>query len=552
MDLERAHGESNEAGVAGWISSNDVALLGAVIGVVMLLLVQSNYLEEEEHGKTLQAELATLQTVQENLQSSKDTLRDELKLTRSELQQRDQQLRRTQAERDAASLHRTNLHGQLHQVQAGHAQTQSVLAATESSLAKTESTLAATESTLAKTESTLARVQAARADLTQRVAGMEQELTQTNASLAEMNAAFAAMTAEKNSLDQQLLGAKKERDQLDASLRQVKADSQKQQNAAAEEMAVTQKQLADLQAARNSLQAIVDALELKLTDTSDSLDKSREQIDDLAKNREGLAALFDKLRTTLAQTRVEANATEEELNDALRRLESTNVERGQLLARNLAMQRQLAELQHRLLAYKEAYDTVNTRLAATKEQEKKINQELVGIRGGLKKVAILVDASGSMQQQDRWAMVREIVGAWLTHFDVDECVLIIFNGEANAFPAVGTLRVAGPSGPVNRQWLIDQLASKRPGGWTNTLAALHKAYAVEHLDSILLFTDGNPSSADSAAYNDEHVAAIFALVEQTSDRRIPINTIGLGDDAPELSAFLRTLARRTGGTFLGR
>jgi len=191
-------------------------------------------------------------------------------------------------------------------------------------------------------------------------------------------------------------------------------------------------------------------------------------------------------------------------------------------------------------------------LIATKEAGKKINQELVGIRGGLKRVAILVDASGSMQQDNRWIVVRDIVAGWLGHFDVDECALIIFNADVKAFPPSGMLNVSGDQGDARRQWLIDRLAGEKPGGWTNTVAALTKAYEYENLDSILLFTDGNPSSAASAAYNAEHVQAIYALIDAQAGRKIPVNTIGLGDDAPELSAFLRTLARKTGGTFLGR
>jgi hypothetical protein len=191
-------------------------------------------------------------------------------------------------------------------------------------------------------------------------------------------------------------------------------------------------------------------------------------------------------------------------------------------------------------------------LAARVAKEKTLNRELVGLRGGLRRVAILFDSSGSMGQSGRWEEVQRIASTWLDYLDVDECVLIVFSSEATAFPADGTMiRVSGPQGDANRVRMMTHLRSVKPEGWTNTLAAMRKAYEYENLDTIILFSDGAPTDQDGNDFNAQVAEQIYALCRQHSD--IPVNAIGLGDYFDEaLSTFLRTVAHTTGGTFLGR
>lgn len=89
----------------------------------------------------------------------------------------------------------------------------------------------------------------------------------------------------------------------------------------------------------------------------------------------------------------------------------------------------------------------------------------------------------------------------------------------------------------------------KPGGWTNTLDALRKAYEYQP-DTVVLLTDGAPSRASSGVYDDALARQIYQLCREHP--AVPVNTIGLGNyfDA-NMSTFLRTVASLTGGAFRG-
>ncbi|MDP6721435.1 MAG: VWA domain-containing protein, partial [Pirellulaceae bacterium] len=190
--------------------------------------------------------------------------------------------------------------------------------------------------------------------------------------------------------------------------------------------------------------------------------------------------------------------------------------------------------------------------------ETTVNRKLVGINGNLKRVAMLFDASGSMKQKgedaggDRWQDAQNIASTWLGHLDVDECVLIVFSSDVRTFPNDGTMSsIQGPDGKVNRARLMEQLKAVEPEGWTNTLEALETAYAYDGIDTILLFSDGAPTFANSGRFDPDVAEKIYALCRKNPN--VPVNTVGLGNYFDQnLSTFLRTVANISGGTFRGR
>jgi hypothetical protein len=98
---------------------------------------------------------------------------------------------------------------------------------------------------------------------------------------------------------------------------------------------------------------------------------------------------------------------------------------------------------------------------------------------------------------------------------------------------------------------MEQLKSVEPGGWTNTLEAFKKAYEYEGIDTILLFSDGAPTAPDSGVFEANVASQIYQLCREHPD--VPVNTVGLGNYFDvELSTFLRSVARISGGTFRGR
>jgi hypothetical protein len=189
-------------------------------------------------------------------------------------------------------------------------------------------------------------------------------------------------------------------------------------------------------------------------------------------------------------------------------------------------------------------------------EEGRNNRELIGLTGRLDRVAILLDASGSMKQAaagggDRWAESQQIAATWLQHLNVQHCVLIVFSSDVRTFPDDGSLAdLRGDEGKARRNSLLQHVKALSPQGATNTLDALRKAYEYE-VDAVLLFSDGAPSSSDTGVFDPAVAQQIYDLCR--ANPKIPVHTVGLGNYFDEnASTFLRTVASTTGGTFRGQ
>jgi von Willebrand factor type A domain len=94
------------------------------------------------------------------------------------------------------------------------------------------------------------------------------------------------------------------------------------------------------------------------------------------------------------------------------------------------------------------------------------------------------------------------------------------------------------------------LKSVSPGGATNTLGALRKAYHYD-VDSILLFSDGAPSQSASGVFEPAAAQEIYDLCR--AHPSVTIHTVGLGNYFDQnASTFLMSLAKITNGTFRGQ
>ncbi len=192
-----------------------------------------------------------------------------------------------------------------------------------------------------------------------------------------------------------------------------------------------------------------------------------------------------------------------------------------------------------------------------------VRRELTGLPDGdLRRVIFLVDTSSSMRGSPAWQTAKKLVRTWLEFLPVEECALVNFNDRAVGFPREGYHRVRQSDGTELREQreallgIFDQAAG---GTYTDLLRGLQLAYKYPRPDVMVLFTDGHPrvaSRSDAALAKD-----IFA--EVAKHQRIPILTVGVGNyetegaDGPRPKtnapvAFLKELARRSGGNFLGR
>lgn len=246
---------------------------------------------------------------------------------------------------------------------------------------------------------------------------------------------------------------------------------------------------------------------------------------------------------------------------------------------------------------------------------KQEHAKLLGIKGDLKAVAIVVDFSGSMdysidnyqesevvqslkdvKPQSRWEITKDMIATFCELLDMEECVLIVFNNSVSVYDRkaaldknkiillndeynagsltnedISNLKKITPfrlRANESDRTLLTGIANNlgKPSGGTNTLKALSAAYQLSP-SSIILFTDGAPGLETPPEQSkeqklrgefpkppdfDKHRNQIYELLKLHKNGP-PINVIGIGYyfDS-ELSNFLKTLAKQTKGSFQGR
>jgi len=246
---------------------------------------------------------------------------------------------------------------------------------------------------------------------------------------------------------------------------------------------------------------------------------------------------------------------------------------------------------------------------------KQEHAKLLGIKGDLKTVAIVVDFSGSMdysldnfqeseviqslkdvKPKSRWEITKDMIATFCELLDMEECILIVFNNSVSVYDRnaaldknkiilinnenndasltnedISNLKKITPfrlRANESDRTLLTGIANNlgKPSGGTNTLKALSAAYQLSP-DSILLFTDGAPGLETPLEQSkeqklrgefpkppdfDKHRSQIYELLKLHKNGP-PINVIGIGYYfEPELSNFLKTLAKQTKGSFQGR
>lgn len=517
MQLEKATSHSSEAGLAGWISSNDVTMFTVVMVVVVAIYLQNSLIKRAKLNAELEGEKLSLTDQNRRVQEEVRRVSAELAAINSQLADTRKTLETTQRERQSLEELRKQL----------------------------DAELATKKQDLQQRSDELARLNTAKATIEAQLAQMAKD---KGAQEVQFSAAKTKLEADLASLAAQLQQRQKERDDLQRS----RDDLQKERDLLDQQTKALTERVAKLeQQLGASEKSLAD-----LKQTSDSKTKSLEELlaQALERQKADQTASAQQLQATMTraeQAETQAKDAAATRDDYLDRLQRAAVyfrdmdEKKNLLALQVeALKTQLANALDDLKA-------AQSQLQFQRTREATINRELVGLRGGLKRVAVLFDASGSMTQKGRWEEVQRIALTWLDHLEVDECVLIVFSSGATAFPTDGSLlRVSGPEGAANRVRLLEYLKSVKPEGWTNTLAAMQLAYRYP-VDTIILFSDGAPTYETVNRFNSEAAEQIYALCRQHAN--IPVNAVGLGNYFDQdFSTFLRTTAQLTGGTFVGR
>jgi hypothetical protein len=179
-----------------------------------------------------------------------------------------------------------------------------------------------------------------------------------------------------------------------------------------------------------------------------------------------------------------------------------------------------------------------------------------------------------MKESNLWEPSINIVSTWVRELELEGCVMIVYDDQVEVLKGDNKnpqflknhwlsfhnplLDFTGDAGKKQQEQIFNTLRKLEPRGGTATHDALKKAYEFD-IDTILLFTDGEPTHVDGKQeYQEVAESQTHALVAKYKHRNIPINTIGLGNyfkvnkDQARLANFLKKLADDTGGAFIGR
>lgn len=192
--------------------------------------------------------------------------------------------------------------------------------------------------------------------------------------------------------------------------------------------------------------------------------------------------------------------------------------------------------------------------------------DVLGFSGAFRHVVFLIDVSGSMVSSGgtrksgsdkgtsntrRWDQTKREIVSWARHLPMESLRVVFFWDKIRESPGDGKSYVMsdGDRDKSVRE-LESLLSSVSPKGLTNTPAAFAAAYSYPGVDTIVLFTDGNPNmtGSDTPALIDK----VHQLVGQHPD--IPVNVVGIGEYFSDkmFAEFLLRVAGDTGGQFIGR
>lgn len=441
------------------------------------------------------------------------------------------------------------LHARLSTAEKEKAQVSQEKTALADRLDTTAGELGASKGLLDETRKTLDLTQSERDQL-------RQQLVDKLDAIARLNTNLDALMKEKGRLDSQ---------QQSLSAAQDTLSKEKAELVAKQALLVSARD--SLKAKNDDLGTRLDQLSRQLAEKIAALEQAErdrerlnQQADELEAIVAGLKQQLEQLNSDLSETRSSAATAQTESQTKVQELETQLAARDKAVDDYLAKLKRAAELTEGLAVEKKKLQQAlndSERLRQTELiEEGRNNRELIGLTGRLERVAILFDASGSMRQataggSDRWADSQAIAAKWLQHLNVRQCVLIVFSSTVRTFPDDGSLAdLHGDGGQVKRELLLRHVKDVSPSGGTNTYDALRRAYEYD-VDSILLFSDGAPSSSTSGVFDPAVANRIYALCREHPD--IPIHTIGLGNYFDEnASTFLMSLAKITNGTFRGQ
>ncbi|QEG38597.1 VWA domain-containing protein [Roseimaritima ulvae] len=181
-----------------------------------------------------------------------------------------------------------------------------------------------------------------------------------------------------------------------------------------------------------------------------------------------------------------------------------------------------------------------------------LQKALTGLGGNLKHVVYVIDVSGSMaESEDSNAIPEHYLNQFclkITELPSEDFNVVSFNHEAHVWQPNRMLEHSDR----NVERACAHVRTLRAENMTNTYKALQAAYGLPGVDTIILFTDGDPSvnaagiplADDDPAASDRYKQELVDFVAAQGDSII-LNTVAIGEKVD--SSFLSNLAAIGGG-----
>ncbi len=296
------------------------------------------------------------------------------------------------------------------------------------------------------------------------------------------------------------------------------------------------------------LETMIAKLEDQSRADKEELAKLTKQRDDLVKIKIAAEKELDRLKVELAKILKERD----DLGSQLALANAKIRERESELAK---LERQLALVNSKLIAS----DKELARLKLQIADMIKYSNKVLDLRGPMKNVVFVFDTSASMKLNEFDRTYKEVLKAWLGALRYEKFALLQFSTDVRSATGKGWKTQADLS-EINQY--IDQF---RAEGHTNLRKALEQALAYPNVDTIILFSDGEPNlfgddptqpMKDSNQQWIKGQPAIDDLNRRLrgggNPQKVVINTVGMGNYLNQTyGTFLQSLARDNRGRFVG-
>jgi predicted nucleic acid-binding Zn-ribbon protein len=428
------------------------------------------------------------------------------------------------------------------------------------------------------------------------------------ASVIELEGLKLSLTSQVEQLKTQLMAASKERDAFARGLgiaqaeavaaRKLQEDAQLALNSAtakletnAKELSTVREKAADADELLRKKQKEMDALAKKLTDSTASYDelavlvrKKDEERATLMKQTADLQKQLDDLNGKLAAATKDLDAASAAAKAAAARAETD------LTAAKTKGAEDLAAAQARLKELLKKVDDATANIIDLQGDKQKLADKFdrfqkdsearfAGIVMSGKRVVFLVDISGSMGKRDidtidptKWPLVTDAVTKVMRSIPtLEKYQVIIFSSSARWL--FGNGEWLDYEGAKSIEGVSTALLKVKPYDDTNLYAGLDLAFRLRPLglDAVYLFSDGLPTSGPGLTQAEQARQPPLSELE-LGERlgkyirrtlnvdwnrpiegrpKVLIHSVGFYFDSPDVGAFLWSLSRENGGSFVG-